>query len=669
MDGTAATGRIVRATEMALAPEGVPVTFSSVPGNHHGRRSIMPLRRFVACSAPLCRVVAAVAVAVAGGAGGSISAAAGPTVDDALARVPAQQGVEYDRPTAAEAKTCTIGKEKEGAINALVVRGPSGDLLRAFADTNGDGTVDRFSYYKDGIEVYRDIDSNFDKKIDQSRWLNSAGSRWGMDEDGNSTLDAWKKNRDAAAFARLLPTKAELQAAGFEGERLAELLDRIAAAPKAFATMAATQKQFGADARWASMLTPQPPGVLPAGLPGVSKDVVAYDNVVAIVDGKGGGGQVFVGSLVRCGDCWRPIDAPQVAGAGGELGEAIGFFAPRSGGRGAGASGPLNDDRLKPLFAQLREVENKISSAAPAARAELATQQVGLMEQVLAAAAAADRPFWVRQLAETLAAYAQEGLVADGIARLEKLAADVAADQSLAAFVAFRLIQAGHARASQQAGTDVEKAEKARAGWLAELAGFVERHADSPDAAEAMLQLAIEDEFSGREKESLTRYAEIVTKYPDSAPARKARGASRRLESVGKPLALAGTTLDGKPVTIESFKGVPVLIHYWATWCEPCKVDIAQIRELQAKYGPKKFAAVGIALDNDKAALEKFLQAKQLGWPQLHDAGGLDGRLAEELGILTLPTMLLLDADGKVVDRNLVITELEKKLETLVGGK
>jgi thiol-disulfide isomerase/thioredoxin len=110
-------------------------------------------------------------------------------------------------------------------------------------------------------------------------------------------------------------------------------------------------------------------------------------------------------------------------------------------------------------------------------------------------------------------------------------------------------------------------------------------------------------------------------------------------------------------------------VHYWATWCEPCKVDIAQIRELQAKYGPKKFVAVGIALDNDKAALAKFLQAKQLGWPQLHDAGGLDGRLAEELGILTLPTMLLLDAEGKVVDRNLVITELEKKLETLVGGK
>jgi hypothetical protein len=45
----------------------------------------------------------------------------------------------------------------------------------------------------------------------------------------------------------------------------------------------------------------------------------------------------------------------------------------------------------------------------------------------------------------------------------------------------------------------------------------------------------------------------------------------------------------------------------------------------------------------------------------------LDGRLAEELGVLTLPTMFLLDAEGKVVDRNLVIADLEKKLEEMVG--
>ena len=70
----------------------------------------------------------------------------------------------------------------------------------------------------------------------------------------------------------------------------------------------------------------------------------------------------------------------------------------------------------------------------------------------------------------------------------------------------------------------------------------------------------------------------------------------------------------------------------------------------------------------DKEQLAKFLAAKPIPWPQLHEAGGLDGRLAEELGVLTLPTMFLVGADGNVIDRNLVITDLEKKLDTLVGA-
>ena len=609
------------------------------------------------------------------------AAAAQPTVEYALGLTPAQKGVECDRPTDAEAKNSTIAMEKEGGVNAWVVRGPAGEVLRAFADTNGNRVVDRWSYYKDGIEVYRDIDSDHDTKVDQSRWLNSAGSRWGADTDGNGSLDAWKmlsaeeaskeiveavRNRDAAMFARLLPSKADLEAAGFEGERLAELVARVAAAPQAFAKVVAAQKQVGADARWSSMLTPQPPGILPAGTAGVTKDIAAYDNVVALVESKAGNGQVYVGSLVRCGDVWRPVDAPQLAGEQGEVGESVGFFSPRSGSQSPGAAGPQDDERLKPLLAKLRDIEAKMVSAAPAARKELGEQQAALLEQVLEAAAPADRACWFRQYAETLAALVQEGVLPDGIARLEKVADAVADNEALAAFVAFRIAQARYADGMQQKGADVEKVQ---AAWLEELKQFAEKYPSAPDAAEAMLQMAIADEFSGREKEALERYAAIVQGFPEAAAAKKSRGAVRRLESVGRPLTLAGTALDGKPVSLESFRGVPVLVHYWATWCEPCKVDMAQIRELYAKYGPKKFAVVGIALDSDKAALAKFLQAKPLPWPQLHEAGGLDGRLAEELGVLTLPTMLLLDAEGKVVDRNLVITDLEKKLDEMVGGK
>jgi thiol-disulfide isomerase/thioredoxin len=329
-------------------------------------------------------------------------------------------------------------------------------------------------------------------------------------------------------------------------------------------------------------------------------------------------------------------------------------------------AGPQSSERLKPLLGRLRDLESKLAAADADGRKKLTEEQVAILGQVVETAEAAERPFWVKQYAETLAAGVQDGSLSDGTAKLEQLATVVAADESLAGFVVFRLAQARYAANMQQPGVDVDKVQ---AAWLEELQAFVAKYPASPDAAEAMLQMGIADEFSGKEREALDRYAAIIKNFPESVPARKARGAARRLESVGKPLALSGVATDGKQVSLESLRGTPVLVHYWATWCEPCKVDMAQIRELAAKYGPKKFAVVGIALDSDKQQLEKFLKSKPIAWPQLHEAGGLDGRLAEELGVLTLPTMILLDAEGKVVDRNVVITELEKKIDALLEGK
>ena len=629
---------------------------------------------------PCFRTAVASLVAVAALIAAPFAAAAQPTVEYALGLAPFQKNIDYDKLTPDQAKGATLKMEKEGGLNAWVVRGSRGEVLRSFADTNGDKVVDRWSYFKDGIEVYRDIDADFNSKADQARWVNMGGTRWGMDEDENGTLDAWKslsaeeataeivaalKTRDPAIFARLLPTKDDLVTAGFAEPLLSELLGRAEKAGEDFAGLAKAQQQIGAEAQWNNMLAALP-GLLPAGTPGVAKDVLAYDNVVALIDAgaKGSTGQVYVGSLLRCGDVWRPIDAPQVPGAQGEIAETLGFFTPRMSAGTANGEVPAENEALKPLLTKLREIEGTLRSATGKARAAAAAEQVEVLEQVVAAAEADQTSFWTRQLAETVAALVQEGSLAGGTEKLEALVAASADDEPLQAFTAFRLASARYAAAMQAAGADVGKVQTA---WLEELAGFVKDHPTAPDTAEALLQMGIADEFGGNEEDALSRYEAIVKDFPDSGSAKKARGASRRLQSVGKTLALAGTAVDGSSVSLESLKGVPVLVHYWATWCEPCKVDIAQIKELYTKYGPKKFAVVGIALDTDKAQLAKYLGQKPIPWPQLHEAGGLDGRLAEELGVLTLPTMFLLDADGKVVDRNLVIADLEKKLEEMVG--
>jgi thiol-disulfide isomerase/thioredoxin len=596
---------------------------------------------------------------------------AAPTVEYALGLEPFQPGVEYDQLSAGEADKATISMEKGAGGSAWVVRAEDGRVLRTFSDTNNDRVVDRWSYFRNGIEVYRDIDSDNNSKADQARWLGEAGTRWGVDDNEDGVLDRWESisaeevtaeivaalaEGNARAFSRLLPSRDELETAGFQGERLEALTARTAAAAQGFADLVAGQPPVDRDARWNNMLASLP-GVLPADGDTMAKDAVAYDNVVALFEAGGSTGQVFVGSLVKCGNAWRPLDMPQLPGKTGEISEPLAFFSPRM--PAAAAAGPQMSDAIKPLLESLRTVEEALMQAGPTQRPQLMARQLAVLQEIAAEAPAEDRDFWIRQLAETIAAAVQESAIEDGIERLQLLGEQVAGDPDLAGFVAFRLASSRYAAGMLAEDADLEAVQTA---WLSDLEAFVEAYPASQDAAEAMLQIGIAEEFSGNEEAAVQRYLQIADAFPATAAARKAAGAARRLESVGKPLPLTGTTSDGRPFSLASLKGTPVLVHYWATWCEPCKVDIARIRELRESIGPKRFAVVGISLDADRDTLTSYLGSNGIPWVQLYEEGGLDGRLAEELGVLTLPTMLLLDAEGNVVDRNVMITDLEKKL-------
>ena len=122
----------------------------------------------------------------------SAVAAEAPPADKALALRPVQSGVQIDVPPPAEIANCTVKAERHGKTSGWVVRDPHGTVLRRFLDTNADNYVDQWCYYRFGVEVYRDIDSNFNQKADQYRWFHTGGSRWGIDKNEDGKIDVWK---------------------------------------------------------------------------------------------------------------------------------------------------------------------------------------------------------------------------------------------------------------------------------------------------------------------------------------------------------------------------------------------------------------------------------------------------------------------------------------------
>lgn len=611
--------------------------------------------------------------------------AATPTVEEALKLTPVQADVEYDQPTAAEAARCKLKAEESGGHTGWVVRDSAGQVLRRFTDTDKDNVVDQWSYYLDGLEVYRDIDSNFNGKADQCRWLNSGGSRWGLDPDEDRKIDSWKfisaeevtaeviaalAQRDVARYARVLMTQQELKSAGIAGAKADDLGAKIEAAPTAFKALAGKQKSITGKTNWVHFGGTRP-GLVPAGAEGATKDLLVYENVVAMVETEGKHGQVQIGTLIQVGDTWRVVDVPTPLDENQAELTAGGHFFLVSRNRpdvDAGGVGGSGDPKLQELLAKLEKLDTAANnaSATPKAQQKAIADRTDVIEQIAAAADdPEDRALWIRQLADTVSAAAQTGTYPEGVARLKTLHEKLAAEEGgkeLAAYVKFRFLTADYGLSLQEE----KDFAKVQAQWLDDLRKFVLDYPDTQDAAEAMLQLGMAEEFAGQEDEAKKWYGEIVSKFPKTPSAAKAGGAKTRLESVGKVIQFQGAGANGKSVDLAHFRKKVVVIQYWATWCEPCKADMAQLRELQAKYGKDGFAIIGVNLDSKKEDLLGFLKKNPLPWTHVYEPGGLDSRLANELGVLTLPTMLLLDQQGKVVNRSIHVTELDREVKSLL---
>lgn len=106
---------------------------------------------------------------------------------------------------------------------------------------------------------------------------------------------------------------------------------------------------------------------------------------------------------------------------------------------------------------------------------------------------------------------------------------------------------------------------------------------------------------------------------------------------------------DGKEVRLSSLRGKAVLVNFWATWCEPCKVEMPSLVDLQKKYGPQGLQIVGVAMDDaEDKEINTFAHKMGVNYMVLRGTekvGEIYG------GIEHLPMTYYLDRSGKVVDR------------------
>jgi hypothetical protein len=91
-----------------------------------------------------------------------------------------------------------------------------------------------------------------------------------------------------------------------------------------------------------------------------------------------------------------------------------------------------------------------------------------------------------------------------------------------------------------------------------------------------------------------------------------------------------------------------------------------ELKDFYAKNRNRGFEIIGVNLDDSPELAKQYVTQNRLAWNQMHEKGGLDGPLANKLGVITVPLMILVDGRGIVVNNNVHVAELEAELNKLV---
>ena len=129
-----------------------------------------------------------------------------------------------------------------------------------------------------------------------------------------------------------------------------------------------------------------------------------------------------------------------------------------------------------------------------------------------------------------------------------------------------------------------------------------------------------------------------------------------------------GQTADGRRISLSDYvgKGHPVVMDVWASWCVPCRKEISNLHKLYQQYHKDGLEIVGVFIKDSPENLRKMVKDEQIDWPQIMDEAG---DILKLYGAVQIPQIILFDAEGTIVRRNLHGRELMQTVKSYMQDR
>jgi thiol-disulfide isomerase/thioredoxin len=148
--------------------------------------------------------------------------------------------------------------------------------------------------------------------------------------------------------------------------------------------------------------------------------------------------------------------------------------------------------------------------------------------------------------------------------------------------------------------------------------------------------------------------------------ARRSSSSAQMQSSVAPDFTLQ--SLDGKSIRLSDFRGKPVVLNFWATWCGPCKIEMPWFVDFQKQYAAAGVQFLGVAMDDASSKdIAEFAQSMKVNYPILIGKESVGDAYG---GVQFLPETFYIDRNGKIVDKAFGLKgrgEIEDDIKKILG--